>query len=56
MEALADFDKEIQKSPNVGDLYFFRGQVKMELNQRQAGEADLAKAKELGSKLALGAP
>ena len=46
--ALTAFNKAIELKPDFGEAYYNRGYVYFKLGNRQAGNADLSKAGELG--------
>jgi tetratricopeptide (TPR) repeat protein/predicted aspartyl protease len=47
-KAIADYDEAIAKNDKAAWSYYGRGLAKLRLGQKDAGEADLAKAKSLG--------
>jgi len=49
-KAIADYDNAIRLNPNYTSAYKARGTVKQHIGDSEGGEADLAKAKELGLK------
>ncbi|MBV8379130.1 MAG: tetratricopeptide repeat protein [Verrucomicrobia bacterium] len=51
-EALSHYDKAIELNPNLAEAYEYRGVLYVKMNRRNDAEKDLAKLKQLDSKLA----
>ena len=50
-KAIIDYDEALKANPDMAWSHYGRGIAKLRIGQKEAGEADLAKAKALDPKL-----